>query len=441
MTMVNSGKKEAVALLLGDLLLFVFSLWLTLSLRYNELPDRDVFVSHLEPFSLLFVFWLLVFFISGLYDKHTNAFKQKLPAVILNAQLTNSIIAALFFYFIPYYKITPRINLFIYLLVTIVLTSAWRILFVDRIYLRRTENVLLIGDTPEVIEIENELKVNKKYGLTVFRRAETFSETDTADIPKKVFTIILDLDQWTNLVRTDELLGMIFSGVRFLDVNNLYEDMFDKVSLSGLSGVWFLKNVSNYQKFLSDILKRTMDVIISSITGLFSLLLLPLVYLAIKIDDGGPVIIEQERIGKGNKMIHLFKFRTMNTDDRGVWSKQGEDKRVTRVGRFLRSSRIDELPQLWNVFAGDISLIGPRPDMVNLGIELSKEIPFYLMRYTIKPGLSGWAQIHQDLPPRSVGESRERLAYDFYYLKNRSFFLDIQIALRTIKTLLMRAGL
>src|SRR3989338_3941139 len=138
MTMVNSGKKEAVALLLGDLLLFVFSLWLTLSLRYNELPDRDVFVSHLEPFSLLFVFWLLVFFISGLCDKHTNAFKQKLPAVILNAQLTNSIIAALLFYFIPYYKITPRINLFIYLLVTIVLTSAWRILFVDRIYLRRT---------------------------------------------------------------------------------------------------------------------------------------------------------------------------------------------------------------------------------------------------------------------------------------------------------------
>lgn len=116
------------------------------------------------------------------------------------------------------------------------------------------------------------------------------------------------------------------------------------------------------------------------------------------------------------------------------------DKRITRVGSFLRKSRIDELPQLWNVLRGDISLIGPRPDIYDLGQELAHNIPYYTVRSTIKPGLSGWAQISQDLPPQSLEETKLRLAYDLYYVKNRSIVLDGQIIIKTIRTLLSRGG-
>ena len=129
----------------------------------------------------------------------------------------------------------------------------------------------------------------------------------------------------------------------------------------------------------------------------------------------------------------------MKSSDRGAWVMDN-DKRITRVGSFLRKSRIDELPQLWNVLRGDISLIGPRPDIYDLGQELAHNIPYYTVRSTIKPGLSGWAQISQDLPPQSLEETKVRLAYDLYYVKNRSIVLDGQIIIKTIRTLLSRGG-
>jgi lipopolysaccharide/colanic/teichoic acid biosynthesis glycosyltransferase len=183
-----------------------------------------------------------------------------------------------------------------------------------------------------------------------------------------------------------------------------------------------------------------MDICIAGVLAVLSLLVYPFVIFAIKIEDGGPIFIIQERVGQGNRPIKLWKFRSMRGSDGGVWLTK-EDGRVTRVGRFLRRSRIDELPQLWNVVFGDISLIGPRPDIMDLGKKLAQELPYYTVRNLIKPGLSGWAQLKQDLPPQSVAETRIRLAYDLYYLKNRSFILDVTIALKTIKVLLLRKGI
>jgi len=188
-----------------------------------------------------------------------------------------------------------------------------------------------------------------------------------------------------------------------------------------------------------DSLKRAMDIVVAGILGVLSLVLYPLVILAIKIEDGGPVFIMQDRIGQGNRIIRLWKFRSMRGSDAGVWVTDG-DLRVTHVGKILRKTRIDELPQLWNILRGDISLIGPRPDIVALGKKLAQELPYYTVRNLIKPGLSGWAQIKQDIAPQSLEETRERLAYDLYYLKNRSFILDLIIALKTVKTLLSRTG-
>ena len=135
----------------------------------------------------------------------------------------------------------------------------------------------------------------------------------------------------------------------------------------------------------------------------------------------------------------MLKFRSMKASDGGKWVTAG-DNRITRVGKFIRASRIDELPQLWSVVRGDMSLIGPRPDINDLGVKLSEEIPYYKIRNLVAPGLSGWAQIRQELPPQSLEETKIRLAYDFYYVKRRSITLDLKIALQTIKTLLMRVG-
>ncbi len=129
----------------------------------------------------------------------------------------------------------------------------------------------------------------------------------------------------------------------------------------------------------------------------------------------------------------------MKSSDEGVWVKK-KDERITRVGYFLRKSRIDELPQLWNVAKGDLSLIGPRPDIFGLRSKLEKEISYYNTRDLVRPGLSGWAQIKQEKPPQSIKETRERLMYDFYYIKNRSIILDLRIYLRTIQILVSIVG-
>jgi lipopolysaccharide/colanic/teichoic acid biosynthesis glycosyltransferase len=185
-----------------------------------------------------------------------------------------------------------------------------------------------------------------------------------------------------------------------------------------------------------------MDFVLSLVLGTVSLVFYPFVYLAIKLDDGGDIFIKQERVGKDGKNIILYKFRSMNRNETDLTSNNVN--KITGIGNFLRKTRIDELPQLWNVFRGDISLIGPRPELPSGVAIYDKEISYYNIRHLIKPGLSGWAQIHQENHPHHTAEinlTREKLTYDIFYIKNRSFWLDIKIALKTIKALLSRQGL
>jgi lipopolysaccharide/colanic/teichoic acid biosynthesis glycosyltransferase len=196
-----------------------------------------------------------------------------------------------------------------------------------------------------------------------------------------------------------------------------------------------------------DLAKRSLDVAISFVLGIVSLFLFPFVYLAIKLDDRGVVFSYQTRVGQNGVPIKIMKFRTMSVaNDDGKWGASTSVQvvnTVTRVGAFLRKSRIDELPQLWNVLKGDISLIGPRPEFPDPVASYSEKIPYYSLRHIVKPGLSGWAQIYHEKHPHhglDTEETRNKLAYDLYYIKNRSFMLDIKIALRTLKVLISFAG-
>jgi UDP-GalNAc:undecaprenyl-phosphate GalNAc-1-phosphate transferase len=163
--------------------------------------------------------------------------------------------------------------------------------------------------------------------------------------------------------------------------------------------------------------------------------------LAVKLESPGPVLFWQERVGAGGKTFRMVKFRSMRTDSeaRGARFATDGDDRVTRIGRFLRRSRIDELPQYWNILKGEMSLIGPRPEQVSFVRQFEQEIPFYAYRHLVKPGITGWAQVNQGYAA-SVHETRGKLEHDLYYIKHFSFWLDALIVFGTIRTVLTGFG-
>lgn len=436
------NKKEPLILFGGDIFFFFIALWLTLVIRYAEVPNQELLTSHLAPFSILSVAWVVVFFIAGLYEKHTRILKSRLPSVIFNAQVTNSLIAVLFFYFIPYFGITPKTNLFIYLLVSFALVLLWRLSLVPSLGFRKRENAILIGSGEEMKDLRDEVNNNPRYNLK-FISSIDLNEIDSLDFQDEILntiysegvsSIVIDLKNEKVEPILPRLYNLIFSKIKFIDKYKIYEDIFDRVPLSLVGYNWFLENISSSSRAGYDVMKRVMDIALSLGLGAFSLLLYPFVIVAIKLDDRGTVFFTQERVGKNNKIIKIIKFRSM---------ARNEPKHVTKVGEFLRKTRIDELPQLWNVLWGDLSLIGPRPEIPNLAKVYEKEIPYYNIRHLIKPGLSGWAQLyHQNHPHHAADalETKVKLSYDLYYIKNRSLILELKIALKTLKVLLSRKG-
>ena len=448
--MSNLTKKEAVLLFCGDIFSFVFSLWLALYLRFAETPSLERFLDHFVPFSILFVLWVLVFFIAGLYEKHTLLLKSKLTDVIWSAQVVNSILAIVFFYTIPIFGITPKTILFIYLVISFLCVLAWRFYGAILFGSQEKQPALLIGAGQEMKDLLAEVNGNSRYNL-YFISSIDVHDVSGINIQEDIITtvysndikvIAIDFSHENVAPLLPHLYNLIFSKVRFIDSHRIYEDIFDRIPLSLVTYSWFLENISVSPKFTYDFLKRVMDFILSLILGAISLVVYPFVYTAIKLDDGGPIFIAQERVGRDGKNIRLYKFRSMSRNEVDLQSTK--ENKVTSVGNILRKTRIDELPQLWNVFRGDLSLIGPRPELPT-GVSIyDKEIPYYNIRHLIKPGLSGWAQIHQENHPHHGTEvilTAEKLTYDIFYIKNRSFWLDIKIALKTLKTLLSRTGL
>lgn len=444
------NRKEPLILLLGDLFFFVVSLWFTLLIRNGSLPTEEVFLIHLEPFSVLFVFWILVFYIAGLYEKHTVILKNRLPQILARTQLTNSGLAVAFFYLVPYFGITPKTILFIYLFVSFVIILGWRMYGYFILGRGPVNNAILIGSGSEMKELLQEVNNNKIYNINFVSSVDLNRADETGfwkEIVGKIYSedvsvIAIDLANENVEPVLPHLYNLIFSKISFIDMHKIYEDIFDRVPLSLLRYNWFLENISTTPRAAYDAMKRIMDVTLSLILFIISLIVYPFVYIAIKYDDGGPIFITQERVGEGNKLIKILKFRSMSRNDQGVYGDTNEN-RVTKVGRFLRKSRIDELPQLWNVLRGDLSLIGPRPELPALAKRYAEEISYYNVRHLVRPGLSGWAQIYHDTHPHhevATEETKNKLSYDLYYIKNRSFLLDIKIALRTLKTLVSMAG-
>lgn len=450
MAFATVNRLEALILFIGDVVILYASLWITLLIRNIGVPTPEEWSRHLSAFAILFAVWLLTFFIAGLYEKHTSIFQKRLPSIIFNTQIVNSIIGILFFYFIPYFGITPKTTLFIYLVVSFGAIVLWR-LYGFRLVINRVQHpAILIGSGEEMKELLYEVNGNPRYGLR-FVLSLDLRDVDSLDFKKEfvpkiysenINTIVIDTKHEKIETILPALYNLIFSGVRFIDMHKVYEDIFDRIPLSLVQHGWFLENISVTRKFTYEFLKRVMDIVVALPLLLLSLLLLPIVVIAIALDDAGTLFVVQERVGRNNKPIRIAKVRTMTGSDSGEEVLKSRHT-VTRAGTYLRKTRIDELPQLWSVLKGDLSLIGPRPELPALVKRYEEEVPFYNIRHLITPGLSGWGQINDyDVPRQGVDieKTKRKLSYDLYYITNRSFFLDLKIALKTLKTLLSRAG-
>lgn len=446
------SRRAYVILLLGDIGVLYSAVWVTLMVRHLSFPSVESAAVHLTSFTFLFVAWFLVYALMGLYGRYTVLFRKQLPNTIVAAQAINVVIAALFFFLIPLFAITPKTVLAIYLVVSTLLLYAWRVHVFPYLLVRREIGTVLVGTGSELTALTEEVNKDPLYPMEF--RAIIHPELSSDEEIKRTLQILIESGSVSTIVADmsnhslDRLLRFIYDvtfikrNAVFIDVRRVYQEIFERVPLSLIDDRWLLRYVSLEQRTLYAFFKRIIDVVASVVLGIISLALYPLIILAIKLDSKGPVFYSTERVGLGGKTFRFVKFRSMTGTDSGT-EALATSHTVTRVGKFLRRSRLDELPQLWSVLKGDMSFIGPRPELPALVEAYNDTIPHYNLRHLVKPGITGWAQVKHDNHAHHGIDTRatsEKLAYDLYYIKERSLLLDLQVALLTLKTVLFHRG-
>jgi lipopolysaccharide/colanic/teichoic acid biosynthesis glycosyltransferase len=225
-------------------------------------------------------------------------------------------------------------------------------------------------------------------------------------------------------------------GFRVIPIHQFHEYAFGRVPVDLLSSAWFMSVLHLYQRTYSRLSKRAFDLVILTVALPVLALLVPLMALLVRLSSAGPVLFRQIRVGEHGEPFQMIKFRTMvdgaEAPGRAVWAGEG-DPRITPIGRLMRRMRLDELPQLWNVLCGDMSIVGPRPERPEFLELLEDEVPFWSRRHLVKPGLTGWAQVRHPYTADVAGAA-EKLSYDLYYLKHRSLRLDLAIVAMTAAT-------
>ncbi|MBW8867287.1 MAG: TIGR03013 family PEP-CTERM/XrtA system glycosyltransferase [Acidobacteria bacterium] len=259
---------------------------------------------------------------------------------------------------------------------------------------------------------------------------------------RHVDRIVVGLSDRRGRLPIQALLRAKMSGVRVEDATTTYERLTGKILIDDLKPSWLIFSDGFRASRLTRFVKRMLDLSFSIILAICTAPLMVLTALAIKLDSAGPALYSQERVGENGRVFKIYKFRSMRTDAEQagtpVWARDKDD-RITRVGRCIRKARLDELPQLWNVMRGDMSFVGPRPERPFFVEQLAREIPFYLQRHAVKPGLTGWAQVKYQYGS-SIEDAMEKLRYDLYYIKHLSVFFDLTIVLDTVKVILFGKG-
>jgi len=460
-----TSRERRFILLIGDSIIAVFALFVALyfwgqqdqwlHFSWEFLRDRPPDWFYLLPFM-----WLLL--LIELYDVRRASRISDVVQGVFAAILVSSVVYLAIFFVSPAPNTLPRLGVAGFIAAAGILTLLWRLLYIKvftaPVFLRR---VLFIGagragsTLAEIVKglwpppfflvgfIDDD---SEKIGRKIKEVPVLGGSNDLLKIIKRenISDLIFAITGPMKPALSKAILNSEEQGIEVTTLPVIYEELLGRVPIRLLQDDWILRSFldESHSSGSYEIFKRLIDII-GSMFGLgLTLLLFPFIALAILVDDGFPISYKQTRNGKSGKIFDLYKFRTMMKDAEkdGVARLAIEnDERVTKVGRFLRKSRLDELPQFMNVLKGDISLVGPRAERPQLVNEMQKKIPFYRARLFVKPGATGWAQINYSYAS-NIEETANKLEYDLYYIKHRSILLDLTIMMRTIGTILRFKG-
>jgi sugar transferase (PEP-CTERM system associated) len=399
-------------------------------------------------------------YFNDLYDLRVVTDRRELFVRVLQALSATSIILGFLYYWFPALIIGRGVFLGAVLLV-IATVAGWRLGF-EWLFSRVGfgERLLLIGTTPAAIALAEEIHGRRaELGVEIVGFVDPDPDRvghgmfnpgvvgTIADIPaivkaRGVDRVVVSLADARGRLPMDQLLEIKLGGVTFDHLATVYEEYTGKIAVENLRPSWLIFSEGFRKSAALLVAKRTMDVVVAAIGLLLASPIMAVVALLIKATSPGPILYSQQRVGRHGRIFTIRKFRSMQQDaEKGtgaVWA-QKNDARVTPLGRFLRKTRLDEIPQLWNALVGDMSLVGPRPERPEFVSELTRQIPFYGQRHVVKPGVTGWAQVRYSYGA-SVEDALQKLQYDLYYIKNMSLALDVFIMFDTVKTVVLRRG-
>ena len=407
---------------------------------------------------------------ADLYDLRAAVDRRELFVRTLQALGATSLIVAVLYVLFPALKVgfkeenpfSGRGVFVISALLVIIVTVGWRMVFVWATkFAKPRERMLIVGTNEAAIRLARELFDRlaelgveivgfvdpdpSKVGQSLMNHSVIGSVDDIPELVRtlNVDRVVVSLADARGKLSMDKLLEMRMAGVEFAQLPTVYEEYTGKIAIDNLRPSWLIFSDGFAKVSESGGFKRVIDLVGSAVLLALAQPVMVVAGLAIKATSPGPILYNQQRVGMNGKIFTIHKFRSMRTDAEAttgaVWATPGQDPRVTKVGAILRRSRIDELPQLWNVLRGDMSLVGPRPERPEFVSMLTEQIPFYGQRHAVRPGLTGWAQVRYAYGA-SVEDAMEKLQYDLYYIKNRSTALDLYIIFETVKTVVTRSG-
>jgi exopolysaccharide biosynthesis polyprenyl glycosylphosphotransferase len=451
-------KVRKIILLIGDIVVLYASLVIALTLRYQGF-NFSTFETHFIPFSLIYLIWLIVLYIHNLYELDIAKNNLEFSSALIRALIIGGVISVIFFYLVPEFAVAPKTNLLLNIIVFVILFYGWRYLFNLLIgSLKLKINTAIVGYNPQAIELAKELIKNPQWGYKLRLIIKNHEPIDRTELPEiqiiqgfknlretlqneKVSLAIVAPEVYKSQDLIQNLFDCIRYKIDFVNLSDFYENTTQKIPLTAIDQVWFLENITQKNKKTYEFFKSIFDFVLALCVLIISLPFWPIIALIIRIDSPGKIFYSQIRIGRNGKPFKIVKFRSMfkDAEKSGPKMTQKNDSRVTKFGKFLRKTRLDELPQLLNIVKGEMSFVGPRAERPEFHQELKEHIPFYQERYLIKPGLSGWAQIRYGYGS-SIEDNFEKIQFDLYYVKNRSFVFDLSILLKTINIVLRGGG-
>lgn len=461
-------KTQKILLLLADFILINLA-WLSYSyVRFetgwfsiSRIPEQII------PMLIIYLYWLIVFTFFGMYrtwfassrfDEISTLFKTTFIGIFIlfflifisdyleGVQSSNRILIFIYWFFLFFFVAIGRIFI----------RSFQRALIVKGIGRKKA---LIVGYNPKAFEVHDQVIDHPALGLDIEAYIAVNSENvgkvyknvrvrgtldDLVDIIYKTHTseVIIALEKEDHELLVDIISKVENKSIGLKIVPDLYEILSGQARTSQLYGIPLIDIMPELMPEWEKKLKRILDVIVSFLILLTTIPINIIVAIAIKLDSKGPILFKQERIGMNNKIFRIYKFRSMHQDAEKltgpVWS-QKDDPRVTRVGKIIRKLRIDEIPQMFNVLKGEMSLVGPRPERPYFVEQLSEQIPYYKRRLKVRPGITGWAQVKHKYD-ESIEDVKVKLRYDLFYIENMSLRMDIKILARTILVVLFGKG-